>query len=102
MDSGLRSVSNSLNNFGVFFLARGLVVPPVIDIIRYSLVLLLLLIDSYISVIKSNVGISFVVSYSGSNITSRDSSYIISTSIGLIGQYLDIILYVIVNSAISS
>jgi hypothetical protein len=102
VDSGLRSVSNSLSNFGVLFLAGGLVVPLVIGVIRCSSALLSLLIDSYISVIKSNTGISFVVSCSGSSITSRDSSYIIGISIGLIGQYLDIMLYVMVSSAISS
>jgi hypothetical protein len=85
MDSGLRSVSNSLSNFSVFFLAGGLVVPPAISIIRCSSALLLLFIDSYISIIKSNTGILFVVSYSSSSITSRDNNYIISISIGLIG-----------------
>jgi hypothetical protein len=100
--SGLRSVSNSLSNFGVLFLAGGLVVPLAIGIIGYSSALLSLLIDSYISIIKSNTSILFVVSCSGSGITSRDNSYIIGASIGLIGRYLDIILCVIVGSAISS
>jgi hypothetical protein len=102
IDSGLRLVSNSLNSFGVFFLAGGLVIPPAIGIIGCSSVLLLLLIDLYISIIKSNTGISFVVSCSGSGITSGDNSCIISISIGLIGQYLDIMLYVVVGSIVSS
>jgi hypothetical protein len=102
IDSRLRSVSNSLNNFGVFFLAGGSVVPPAIGIVRCSLVLLSLLIDSYISIIKSNTNISFVVSCSSSGITSGDNSYIIGTSIGLIGRYLDVMLCVIVGSTISS
>jgi hypothetical protein len=89
MDSGLKLVSNSLNNFGVFFLAGGLIVFLAISVIRYSLVLLLLLIDSCISVIKSNTGILFVVSCSSSSITSGNNSYIIGISIGLIGQYLN-------------
>jgi hypothetical protein len=102
IDSGLRSVSNSLSSFGVFFLAGGLVIPPAINIIRYFSALLSLLIDSYISIIKSNTGILFVVSCSGSGITSGDSSCIISASIVLIGRYLDVMLYVIVGSAVSS
>jgi hypothetical protein len=102
MDSGLKSVSNSLSSFGVFFLARGLVIPPAISIIGCSLALLLLFIDSYVSVIKSNAGVLFVVSCSGSGITSGDSSCVIGISIGLIGRYLDIILYVVVGSAVSS
>jgi hypothetical protein len=85
VDSGLRLVSNSLSNFGVLFLAGGLVVPPAIGVIGYSLVLLLLLIDSYVSIIKSNTNILFVVSCSSSSITSGDSSCVIGTSIGLIG-----------------
>jgi hypothetical protein len=99
--SGLRSVSNSLNSFGILFLAGGLVVPPAIGIIGYFLALLSLFIDLYISVVKSNTSILFVVSCSSSSITSRNNSYIISTSIGLIGRYLNIILYVVVNSTIS-
>jgi hypothetical protein len=75
VDSGLKSVSNSLSSFGVFFLAGGLVVPLAIGIIGCSSALLLLLIDSCIGVIKSNTGISFVVSCSGSSITSGDNSY---------------------------
>jgi hypothetical protein len=102
IDSGLRSVSNSLSNFGVFFLAGGLVVLLAIGIIRCSSVLLLLLIDLYINIIKSNTSISFVVSYSSSSITSGNNSCIIDTSIGLIGRYLDVMLYVIISSAISS
>jgi hypothetical protein len=102
VDSGLRSVSNSLSNFGVLFLAGGLVVPLAINIIGYFLVLLLLFIDSYISIIKSNISILFVVSCSSSSITSGDNNYIIGISIGLIGRYLDVMLCVIVNSAISS
>jgi hypothetical protein len=102
VDSGLRSVSNSLSNFGVFFLARSSVVPPAIGVIGCSLVLLSLLIDSYISVIKSNTNISFVVSCSGSSIISGDNSYIIGISIGLIGRYLNIMLYIMVGSVISS
>jgi hypothetical protein len=102
MDSGLKSVSNSLNNFNVLFLAGGSVIPLAISIIRYSLALLLLFIDSYISVIKSNTGILFVVSCSSSSITSGDNSYVISISIGLIGRYLDVMLCVIINSTISS
>jgi hypothetical protein len=102
VDSGLRSVSNSLSKFSVFFfLARGLVVPLAIGIIGCSSVLLLLFIDSYISIIKSNISILFVVSCSGSSITSGDNNYIISISIGLIEQYLNVILYVI-SSVISS
>jgi hypothetical protein len=102
IDSGLRSVSNSLSNFGVFFLARGSVVSLVIGILGYSSVLLSLFIDSYINIIKSNTNISFVVSCSGSSITSGNNNYIISTSIGLIGRYLDIMLYIVVNNIISS
>jgi hypothetical protein len=102
MDSGLKSVSNSLNNFNVLFLAGGSVIPLAISIIRYSLALLLLFIDSYISVIKSNTGILFVVSCSSSSITSGDNSYIIGASIGLIERYLNVMLCVMVNSAISS
>jgi hypothetical protein len=85
VDSGLRSVSNSLSKFGVFFLAGGLVIPLAINIIRCFLALLLLLIDSCISIIKSNTGLLFVVSCFSSGIISRDNSYIISASIGLIG-----------------
>jgi hypothetical protein len=102
VDSGLRLVSNSLSNFGVFFLAGGLVVPLVIGVVGCSSALPSLFIDLCISVIKSNTGVSFVVSCSGSGITSGDSSYIIGTSIGLIGRYLDVMLYVIVGSTISS
>jgi hypothetical protein len=102
MDSGLRSVSNSLNNFGVLFLAGGSVVPLAIGIIRCFSVLLLLFIDLYVSIIKSNISILFVVSCSSFSITSGDNSYIIGTSIGLIGRYLDVMLYVIVGSIISS
>jgi hypothetical protein len=100
VDSGLRSVSNSLSKFGVFFLAGGLVVPLVIGVIGCSSVLLLLFIDLYISIIKSNTGLLFVVSCSSSSIISRDNNYIISISISLIGRYLNIILYVKVNSTI--
>jgi hypothetical protein len=84
VDSGLRSVSNSLSNFGVFFLAGGLVIPPAIGVIGCSLVLLLLFIDSCVGIIKSNTGILFVVSYSGSGITcstSRDASAALNGSI---------------------
>jgi hypothetical protein len=95
-------VSNSLSKFGVFFLAGGSVIPPIINIIRYSSALLLLFINLYIGIIKSNTGISFVVSCSGSGIISGDNSYIISISIVLIGRYLDIILCVIVSSIILS
>jgi hypothetical protein len=102
VDSGLRSVSNSLNNFGVFFLVGGSVVPPAIGIIGCFLALLSLFIDSYISIIKSNTSILFVVSCSGSGITSRDNSYIVSISIGLIGRYLDVMLCVMVGSTILS
>jgi hypothetical protein len=102
VDSRLRSVSNSLNNFGVFFLAGGLVILLVIGIIGCSLALLSLLIDSYVSIIKSNTGILFVVSCSSSGITSGDNSYIISISIGLIERYLNIMLCVIVSSVVSS
>jgi hypothetical protein len=102
IDSGLRSVSNSLNNFGVLFLIGGLVVPLAIGVIRYFLILLLLLIDLYISIIKSNTGVSFVVSCSSSSITSGDNSYIIGTSINLIGRYLNIMLCVMVGSPILS
>jgi hypothetical protein len=101
MDSGLRSVSNFLSRFSVFFLAGGLVVPLVISIIRCSLALLLLFIDLYISIIKSNTSIFFVVSYSSSSITSRNNNYIISISIGLIGRYLNIMLYIIISSTVS-
>jgi hypothetical protein len=102
VDSGLKSVSNSLSNFGVFFLAGGSVVSPAIGILGCSSVLLSLFIDSCISIIKSNTGILFIVSYSSSGVTSRDSSYIIGILIGLIGRYLDIMLYVIVSSAVLS
>jgi hypothetical protein len=102
VDSGLRSVSNSLSSFGVLFLVGGSIVPLAIGIIRCFLALLLLFIDSYISIIKSNAGVSFVVSCFSSSITSGDNSYIIGASIGLIGRYLDVTLYVIVSSAISS
>jgi hypothetical protein len=102
MDSGLRLVSNSLSSFGVFFLVGGSVVLPAIGVVGYSSALLLLLIDLYIGVIKSNAGILFVVSCSGSGITSGDNSCIISTSIGLIGRYLDVMLCVMIGSAISS
>jgi hypothetical protein len=102
VDSGLRLVSNSLNSFGVFFLAGGLIILLAISIIGCSSVFLLLLIDSYISIIKSNISISFVVSCFGSSISSGDNNYIISISIGLIGRYLDITLYIIVGSVISS
>jgi hypothetical protein len=85
MDSGLRSVSNSLSNFSVFFLAGGLVIPLAISVIGYSSALLLLLIDLCVSVIKSNTNILFVVSCSSSSITSGDNSYVIGISIGLIG-----------------
>jgi hypothetical protein len=102
MDSGLRLVFNSLNNFSIFFLAGGSIIPLVINVVKYFLVFLSLLIDLYISVIKSNTSISFVVSCFSSSITSGNNSYIISISIGLIGQYLDIMLCIIVNSIISS
>ena len=102
MDSGLKSVSNSLSSFGVFFLAGGLVVPPAIGIVGCSSALLSLFIDSCVSVIKSNTGMLFVVSCFSSSIISRDNSYIIGISIGLIGRYLDIMLCVMINSAISS
>jgi hypothetical protein len=85
-----------------FFLAGGSVVPLAISVVRCSSALLSLFIDSYISVIKSNVGISFVVSCFSSGVTSGDSSYIIGISIGLIGRYLDIILCVVISSVISS
>jgi hypothetical protein len=102
MDSGLRSVSNSLSSFGVFFLAGDSVVPPAISIIGCSSALPSLFIDLYISVIKSNTSVSFVVSCFGSGITSGDNSCIIGISIGLIGRYLDIMLYVVIGSTISS
>jgi hypothetical protein len=57
MDSGLKSVSNSLSNFGVLFLAGGLVVTLAIGVVGCFLVLLLLLIDSCVSVVKSNTGV---------------------------------------------
>jgi hypothetical protein len=102
IDSGLRSVSNSLSNFGVFFLAGGLVVLLAIGIIKYSLAFLLLLIDSCINIIKSNTGMLFIVSCSSSGISSGDDSYIISISIGLIERYLNVMLCVIVSSVILS
>jgi hypothetical protein len=102
MDSGLRLVSNSLSNFGVFFLAGGLVVSLAISVLGCSLALLLLFIDSCVNIIKSNAGILFVVSCSRSGITSGDNSCIISISIVLIGRYLDVMLYIMVDSAISS
>jgi hypothetical protein len=103
VDSGLRSVFNSLSRFSVFFLlAGGLVIPPAINIIRYSSAFLLLLIDLYISIIKSNTSILFIVSCFSSSIISGNNSYIISISISLIRRYLDIILYVKVGSAILS
>jgi hypothetical protein len=86
----------------VFFFSKNLVVPPAISIIRYFSALLLLFINSYISIIKLNTSILFVVSCSGSSITSGNNSYIISISIGLIGRYLNIMLYVKVNNIISS
>jgi hypothetical protein len=86
----------------VFFLVGGLVVPLAIGIIRCSLVFLLLFIDLYISIIKSNTSILFVVSCFGSSIISRDNNYIINISISLIGRYLDVILYVIINNIILS
>jgi hypothetical protein len=96
-------VSNSLNRFGVFlFLAGGLVILLALGIVGYFSALLLLFIDSYVSIIKSNASISFVVSYSNSGITSGNNSCIIGASIGLIGRYLDIMLCVKVGSAISS
>jgi hypothetical protein len=102
VDSGLRSVSNSLSNFGVFFLAGGLVVPLAISIVRYSLAFLLLLIDLYVSIVKSNIGVLIVVSCSSSSITSGDSNCVIGISIGLIGRYLDVMLCVIISSAVLS
>jgi hypothetical protein len=102
IDSGLRLVSNSLSSFGVLFLVGGLVVLLAIGVIGCFSALLLLLIDLYISVIKSNTGVSFVVSCFGSSIISGDSSCIIGISIGLIGRYLDVMLCVIINSIISS
>jgi hypothetical protein len=102
VDSGLRSVSNSLSSFGIFFLARGLVVPLAISIVRYFLVLLLLLIDLCISIIKSNINVLFIVSCSSSSITSRDNSCVIGISIVLIGRCLDVMLYIMVGSVISS
>jgi hypothetical protein len=102
VDSGLRSVSNSLNSFSIFFLVEGLVVSLVISILGYSLAFLLLFIDLCIDIIKSNTSILFIVSGSGSSITSRDNSYIIGISIVLIGRYLDIMLYIIVSNIISS
>jgi hypothetical protein len=77
VDSGLRSVSNSLSNFGVLFLAGGSIVPLAISIIRYSSALLSLLIDSCVSIIKSNTSMSFVVSCFGSSIISGDNSIVI-------------------------
>jgi hypothetical protein len=104
VDSGLRSVSNSLSKFGVFFLAGGSVVPPAIGVLGCSSALPSPLIDSCISVVKSNSGssMSFVVSCFGSGVTSGNSSYIVGASIGLIGRYLDIMLYVVVGSAVLS
>jgi hypothetical protein len=43
-----------------------------------------------------------VVSCSSSGIISGNSSYIIGISIGLIGRYLDVMLCVVISSAISS
>jgi hypothetical protein len=86
----------------VFFLAGGLIVPLAIDIIKYSSVLLLLLIDLCVSIIKSNTNILFVVSCFSSSIISRDNNYIIGILIILIGRYLDIMLYVVINSIILS
>jgi hypothetical protein len=85
-------------------LAGGLVIFLAIGVIVCSSVLLLLLIDSCISIIESNTnsGILFVVSYSSSSIISGDNNYIISISISLIGQYLNIMLYVVIGNAISS
>jgi hypothetical protein len=102
VDSGLRSVSNSLSSFSVFFLAGGLVVPLAIGIVGCSSALLLLFIDSYVSIIISNASISFVVSCSGSSITSGDNNYIVGISIGLIERYLNVMLCVVIGSAISS
>jgi hypothetical protein len=86
----------------VFFLAGGLIIPPVINIIRYFSALLLLFIDLYINIIKSNINISFVVSCFGSSITSGNNNYIISISIVLIRRYFDIMLCVIISSIILS
>jgi hypothetical protein len=80
----------------------GLIVLLAIGILGCSLVLLLLFIDSCIDVIKLNTGVLFVVSCSSSSITSGDSNYIISISIGLIGRYLDIILCIKVNNIVLS
>jgi hypothetical protein len=102
MDSGLRSVSNSLSSFGVFFLAKGLVVFLAIGVLGCFLALLSLFIDLYINIVKSNISILFIVSCSSSSITSGDNSYIIGISIVLIGRYLDVMLYIVVNSTISS
>jgi hypothetical protein len=102
MDSWLKSVSNFLSNFSVLFLVRGLVISLVTSILGCFLVILLLFIDLCISIIKSNTSILFIVSCSGSGITSGNNNYIISISIGLIRQYLDIMLYVIVGSIILS
>jgi hypothetical protein len=101
IDSGLKSVFNSFNKFGVFFSARDSVVPLVISVVGYSSAPLLLFFDSYISIIKSNIHILFVVSYSSSSITSGDNSYIIGISISLIGWYLDVMLCIKVGSVIS-
>jgi hypothetical protein len=102
MDSGLRSVFNSLSNFGVLFLVGGLVVLLAISIIGCSSVLLSIFIDSCVGVVKSNAGVLFVVSCSGSGVTSGDSSYVVGVSIVLIGRYLDVMLCVVVGSAVSS
>jgi hypothetical protein len=102
MDSGLRSVSNSLSSFGVFFLAGGSVVPLAIGVVGCSLALPLLLIDSCVGVVKSNTGVLFVVSCSGSGVTSGDNSCVVGTSIGLIGRYLDVMLCVVVGGAVLS
>jgi hypothetical protein len=59
------------------------------------------LINHVIGIIKSNAGISFVVSYSGSGITSGDSSCVISVLIGLIGRYINVTLYVVGSAVLS-
>jgi hypothetical protein len=79
-------------------------VPLSVGIIRCSSAFPLLLIDLYVSIIELTISsyILFVVICSSSGIISGDNSCVISTSIGLIGRYLNVILYVVVNNIVLS
>jgi hypothetical protein len=86
------------------FLEGDLVITPAIGVLGYSSVLLSLLFNSYVGIIEliASNNILFVAFCSGSGITSGNSNCIISASIGLIGRYLDVMLCVVVGSAVSS